>query len=54
MLFFFFFLKKKSKINTRGWRNLQIVPYDIKNNSQVPVVGKNNNLLSEVNFRPLT
>jgi hypothetical protein len=43
---------EKYKISSCGLPNLQIAPCDIKNDSRVYVVRKNDNLLTGVNFRP--
>jgi hypothetical protein len=49
ILFYISFLKKNTKLAC--WPNLQFVLCCIKNNSEVLVVGENNNLLPRVNFR---
>jgi len=42
--------KKKCKIGPYGWPNLQITLYNIKNNSEVLVIGENGNLLCGINL----
>jgi hypothetical protein len=45
---------QQKKISLCDWPNLKIAPCSIKINSEVLVMGENNNLLLEVDFRPLT
>jgi hypothetical protein len=47
-------IREKYKISPYSLPNLQIAICCIKINSKVPVVGENNNLFLEINFRPLT